>query len=62
MKELNLKIKISDEYFELLEDMANKGGWDNIDDFIIARIADILKFEKYYREIDKRDILSLIKT
>ncbi len=51
-----------DEYFELLQSVANDGGFNSINELITDRIAHFLKFEKYYRELGKKDILSLDKT
>ncbi|MBZ7942891.1 hypothetical protein [Campylobacter molothri] len=62
MKTIELKIKMPDEYFELLQSMASKEGFDSIDELLVDKITDILKFEKYYRELGKKDILSLDKT
>ncbi|EAL8917537.1 TPA: hypothetical protein RTH14_001681 [Campylobacter jejuni] len=62
MKVIELKVKMPDEYFELLQSMVNDGGFNSIDELIVDRIACFLKFEKYYKELGKKDILSLIKT
>ncbi|EED1946924.1 hypothetical protein ACTN5O_000458 [Campylobacter jejuni] len=62
MKVIELKVKMPDEYFELLQSMVNDGGFNSIDELIVDRIACFLKFEKYYKELSKKDILSLIKT
>lgn len=51
-----------DEYFELLQSMTNDGGFNSIDELVVDRIACFLKFEKYYKELGKKDILSLDKT
>ncbi|EHR1930032.1 hypothetical protein KTM40_001003 [Campylobacter coli] len=64
MKMIELKVKMLDAYFGLLQSVANDGGFNNINELIIItdRIAHFLKFEKYYRELGKKDILSLDKT
>ncbi|EDO7281965.1 hypothetical protein ACEA98_001395 [Campylobacter coli] len=62
MKMIELKVKMPDEYFELLQSVANDGGFNSINEFITDSIAHFLKFEKYYRELGKKDILSLDKT
>ncbi|EAI9341632.1 hypothetical protein C1627_08665 [Campylobacter coli] len=65
MKMIELKVKMPDEYFELLQSVANDGGFNSINELITDitdRIAHFLKFEKYYRELGKKDILSLDKT
>ncbi|MFX3627615.1 hypothetical protein [Campylobacter sp. LH-2024] len=54
MKTIELKIKMPDEYFELLQSMASKEGFDSIDELLVDKITDILKFEKYYRELGKK--------
>ncbi|EAJ5365390.1 hypothetical protein DIN91_06765 [Campylobacter coli] len=62
MKMIELKVKMPDEYFGLLQSVVNDGGFNSINELITDRIAHFLKFEKYYRELGKKDILSLDKT
>ncbi|HEC1889539.1 TPA: hypothetical protein R1801_000830 [Campylobacter jejuni] len=62
MKVIELKIKMPDEYFELLQSVANDGGFNSINELIVDKIAHFIKLEKYYKELDKKDILSLDKT
>ncbi|ABS44720.1 hypothetical protein JJD26997_0319 [Campylobacter jejuni subsp. doylei 269.97] len=62
MKVIELKVKMPDEYFELLQSVANDGGFNSINELIVDKIAHFIKLEKYYQELDKKDILSLDKT
>ncbi|HEC1894611.1 TPA: hypothetical protein R1804_000835 [Campylobacter jejuni] len=62
MKVIELKIKMPDEYFELLQSVANDGGFNSINELIVDKIAHFIKLEKCYKELDKKDILSLDKT
>lgn len=62
MKVIELKIKMPDEYFELLQSVANDDGFNSINELIVDKIAHFIKLEKYYKELDKKDILSLDKT
>ncbi|HEB9325528.1 TPA: hypothetical protein RZK34_001013 [Campylobacter jejuni] len=62
MKVIEPKIKMPDEYFELLQSVANDDGFNSIDELIVDKIAHFIKLEKYYKELDKKDILSLDKT
>lgn len=48
--------------FFLKYPLQNDGGFNSINELITDRIAHFLKFEKYYRELGKKDILSLDKT
>ncbi|ECL3806121.1 TPA: hypothetical protein R5723_001142 [Campylobacter jejuni] len=59
MKVIELKVKMPDEYFELLQSAANDGGFNSINEFIVDKISHFVKLEKYYKELDKKDILSL---
>ncbi|EHN6916671.1 hypothetical protein KJK76_001510 [Campylobacter jejuni] len=61
MKTIELKIKMPDEYFELLQSVANDDGFNSINELIVDKIAHFIKLEKYYKELDKKDILSLDK-
>ncbi|BDL76432.1 TPA: hypothetical protein ACHD1L_001070 [Campylobacter jejuni] len=45
MKMIELKVKMPDEYFELLQSVANDGGFNSINELITDRIAHFLKFE-----------------
>ncbi|EAH6708951.1 hypothetical protein ACKTCS_001017 [Campylobacter jejuni] len=59
MKVIELKIKMPDEYFELLQSVANDDGFNSINELIVDKIAHFIKVEKYHKELDKKDIISL---
>ncbi|HED7286285.1 TPA: hypothetical protein SFY16_000379 [Campylobacter jejuni] len=59
MKVIELKVKMPDEYFELLQSVANDGGFNSINELIVDKIAYFIKVEKYHKELDKKDIISL---